>query len=134
MDKFDKVTLGKANGLKFWSSLALMAASGLIMLQAPLAHADSPAENVRTTELGQRVTFYVQPVYQSDSGRDWQAIPGVKPIKMVGNVGESFQVPFIRTLFQPQRFLIQFQILMQTCSTRCCSNIATRAQACIPQR
>lgn len=93
MDKFDKVTLGKANGLKFWSSLALMAASGLIMLQVPLAHADSPAENVRTTELGQRVTFYVQPVYQSDSARDWQAIPGVKPIKMVGNVGESFQVP-----------------------------------------
>lgn len=93
MDKFDKVTWGKANSLKFWSSLVLMAASGLIMLQAPLAHADSPAANMRTTELGQRVTFYVQPVYQSDPSGDWQVIPGVKPIKMVGNVGGSFQVP-----------------------------------------
>lgn len=93
MDKVDKGAWVTVKGIRFWGSLVLTAASGLVMLQTPLGYADSSLETAHAAEWKKQVTFYVQPSYQSDSTGDWQAIPGVRPIKMIGTSGETFQVP-----------------------------------------
>ncbi len=85
----------KRQRVKYLAPVVLATIDGMMLWQSPtLVKAD--AQEQRTAIKTQQVTFYVQPQYQLDRDGSWANVPGTRPIKMTGTVGEKFEAPALK--------------------------------------